>query len=230
VLETGSQAVTYIDQGEGAYERRILRTGRRGDTDLEILSGLKENERVVTNGNLLIDGQAEMNRAFMPPPEPTAAATPPTGLNDAQKVSVEEFIRVADAMAAALAADDLTAFNAASDPAMSLTAAMVRQLRPQVADSMALDTLDATPQFHHCDNLKSARVAFHKFTVAATAALQPLRKAINAPAFQIYECGMVSQAIPGVPKKARWIQTNGRELQNPFFGSEMADCGEEIQP
>ncbi len=41
---------------------------------------------------------------------------------------------------------------------------------------------------------------------------------------------MVDQAIPGVPKKARWIQTGGREMRNPFFGKEMLDCGEEIKP
>ena len=106
---------------------------------------------------------------------------------------------------------------------------MIRQLRPLVADGKALDTLDGARHFHESANLIDARAAYHKFTVAATAVLQPLRKVANAPDFQIYECPMVSQAIPGVPKKGRWIQTGGRELRNPFFGKEMPDCGEEIK-
>ncbi len=78
VIETGPEAVVYIDQGGGAYEHTVLKTGRRGDTHVEVLSGLKEGDEVVTNGNLLIDGQAEMNRAFMSPPEADKPATTPS--------------------------------------------------------------------------------------------------------------------------------------------------------
>ncbi len=45
-------------------------------------------------------------------------------------------------MAAALAADDLAAFNTASEPAMKTTGAMVKLLRPEVAESKTLDALD----------------------------------------------------------------------------------------
>ena len=221
VIETGPQAVVYIDQGGGAYEQAVLQTGRRGDAHIEVLSGLKEGDAVVTNGNLLIDGQAEMNRAFMTPPEATMPVTAQTALNEEQKKSIAEFIKVADAMAAALGKDDLAAFNKASEPAMDVTGAIVKWLK--------LDALDKARHFHGFDDLKSARTAFHKFSVAATAALEPLRKAGQTPNFQIYECGMVDEAIPGVPKKARWIQTGGRAMTNPFFGAEMLECGKEIK-
>jgi Cu(I)/Ag(I) efflux system membrane fusion protein len=226
VIQTGLEAVVYIEEKGGAYEHAVLKTGRRGDEFIEVLSGLKEGDRVVTNGNLLIDGQAEMNRAFMTPPETVMPVAAQTGLNEAQKKSITEFIKVADAMAAALGADDLAAFNKASEPAMNVTGAMVKLLSPNAGK---LDALDGARHFHGFDDLKSARTAFHKFSVAAIAALEPLRKAGQTPDFQIFECGMVNQAIPGVPKKARWIQTGGREMANPFFGKEMAECGEEIK-
>jgi membrane fusion protein, copper/silver efflux system len=218
VIETGPQAVVYIDQGGGAYEQAVLKTGRRGDTYIEVLAGLKEGDAVVTNGNLLIDGQAEMNRAFMTPP---GSPKPLTDLNDEQKKSIAEFIMVADAMATALAKDDLAAFNKASEPAMEVTGAMMKWLK--------LDDLDKARHFHGFHDLKTARTAFHKFSVAAIAALEPMRKAGQTPEFQIYECGMVDDAIPGVAKKARWIQTGGRPMANPFFGAEMLECGEEIK-
>ncbi len=227
VIEAGPQAVVYIDQGGGAYEQAVLKTGRRGDTHIEVLSGLKEGDAVVTNGNLLIDGQAEMNRAFMTPPEATMPVTAQAELNAEQKKSIAEFIKIADAMAAALGKDDLAAFNKASEPAMDATGTMVKLLRPAVEN---LDDLDKARHFHGFDDLKAARTAFHKFSVAATAALDPLRKAGQTPDFQIYECGMVDEAIPGVPKKARWIQTGGRSMANPFFGAEMLECGKEIKP
>ena len=110
---------------------------------------------------------------------------------------------------------------------MNITGAMVKLLHPNVEN---LDALDKARHFHGFADLKAARIAFHKFSVAATAALEPLRKTGQTPDFQIYECGMVNEAIPDVPKKARWIQTGGRSMGNPFFGSEMLECGKEIKP
>jgi Cu(I)/Ag(I) efflux system membrane fusion protein len=227
VIQAGPEAVVYIDQGGGAYAHTPIQTGRRGDTHIEVLSGLAEGDEVVTNGNLLIDGQAEMNRAFMTPPEPTEPVQATMDLTEEQHKALADFLTVADAMAGALAADDLAKFHAASEPAMVITGAMINSLRPVVEN---LDPLDSSRHFHGFDDIQSARTAFHKFSVAAVAALEPLRKAGQTSEFEIYECGMVDEAIPGVPKKARWIQTGKRPLANPFFGAEMLECGKTIRP
>lgn len=228
VIQTGADAVVYIDRGGGAYEYTVINIGRRGDTHVEVLSGLSEGDEVVTNGNLLIDGQAEMNRAFMKAPEETAVpATAVSELDADQKKSVAAFLEVADAMAAALAADDLEKFHTASEPAMKVAGAMIESLG---AETAGMDALDKARHFHGFDDIKAARVAFHRFSVAAVAVLQPLRAAGQTGDFQIYECGMVDEAIPDVPKKARWIQTGSREMANPFFGAEMLECGKTIQP
>ena len=225
VMETGPEAVVYVDHGEGAYERTVIKTGRRGDSLLEVLSGLKAGEKVVTNGNLLIDGQAEMNRSFASP----AMAVPadlkvPAALSEAEQKAISEFAKVADAMAAALAADDLAAFNKASDPAMMLTGTLVETLRARGGDAAGLDKLDKSRHFHGFEDITKARVAFHQFTVAATAVLEPLRMQAGAPAFDVWECGMVDDAIAGAAKKAHWIQVGGRPGHNPFFGKEMLEC------
>ncbi len=67
VIETGRDAVAYVDLGGGSFSRRTLNLGRRGDTLVEVFSGLRPGEKVVVNGNLLIDGQAEINRTFAEP-------------------------------------------------------------------------------------------------------------------------------------------------------------------
>lgn len=61
VLHTGDRAVVYVDKGGGAYEQRRVKLGRAGDEHWEILDGVKDGERIVTTGNLLIDGQAQLN-------------------------------------------------------------------------------------------------------------------------------------------------------------------------
>jgi len=61
VLHTGDRAVVYVDKGGGAYEQRPVKLGRAGDEHWEILDGVKEGERIVTTGNLMIDGQAQLN-------------------------------------------------------------------------------------------------------------------------------------------------------------------------
>ncbi|MBJ7396691.1 MAG: efflux RND transporter periplasmic adaptor subunit [Akkermansiaceae bacterium] len=232
VIQTGPDAVVYLDQDGGAYAQTPVKLGRRGDTFVEILSGLKAGDKVVTNGNLLIDGQAEMNRAFMSPTTESTpiAKTTITTLNDEQKKSITDFINLSDAMSAALAADDLTKFNTASEPAMEVIGSTVNLLRPSVKNLDAIDALDKARHFHGFNDLKSARIAFHKFSMAATTALEPLRDAGQTPEFQIYECPMVDESIPGASKKGRWIQTGARSMANPFFGSEMLECGKEIKP
>lgn len=229
VIETGPEAVVYVDRTEGAYERTVVRLGRRGDKLMEVLSGIEAGDKVVTNGNLLIDGQAEMNRSFMSPVEPMDMTVSLAALSEPQKQAIVDFVQVADAMAAALAADDLVAFNKASEPAMEKTGSLVEALRSPETTLESLDALEESRHFHGFDDIQSARVAFHKFTLAATAVLEPLRLAAEAPEFDVWECGMVDQAIPGAPKKGRWVQTHGREGQNPFFGAEMLDCASEIK-
>ena len=226
VLQTGPEAVVYEDRGGGAYSRRVVKTGRRGDTLIEILSGIAVGDHVVLNGNLLIDGQAEMNRSFMAPAMPGSA---PMALNAAQQAAMSSFIQVADAMAEALSADDLAAFNKASAPAMAQTGKLADTLRAAGGNEAQLTALEKASHFHGMDDIQKARVAFHAFSTAAEALLEPLRSAKGAPPFKVWECFMVDQIVPDVPAKGRWLQRQGRPGHNPFFGKDMLECVKEIK-
>jgi Cu(I)/Ag(I) efflux system membrane fusion protein len=172
-----------------------------------------------------------MNRAFMTPPEPTPAVAEPT---KDQTPAISAFLQVADAMSAALASDNLEQFNTASAPAMDATGRLLEIIRklPHAGGVTpeTLEALDHARHFHGFPDLQAARAAFHRFSIAAVAALEPLRSAGQTPEFEIYECGMVDEALPGVAAKARWIQTGKRALANPFFGSDMRECGKRIHP
>lgn len=241
VIQTGPEAVVYLDKGSGSYARTAVKTGRRGDSLIEIVAGLKAGEKVVTNGNLLIDGQAEMNRAFAPsqPPPPAPAPAPPlaavpsaTGLSltDVQRAAAAQFIKVADAMAAALADEKLAAFNEAAKPAEATTRALSEALRPRADLAAKLDALSSAARIPTAGDLLQARTAFHKFTMAAIPVMEPLRTMQGAPAFKVWECFMIDSAIQGAPKFGRWVQLTTRPGHNPFLGPDMVDCVQEIAP
>jgi multidrug efflux pump subunit AcrA (membrane-fusion protein) len=58
----GENALVYVDHGDGHYESRIVKLGRIGDEYAEVLDGLDEGDKVVTNGNLLIDAEAQLTK------------------------------------------------------------------------------------------------------------------------------------------------------------------------
>ncbi|HTJ78312.1 MAG TPA: efflux RND transporter periplasmic adaptor subunit [Rariglobus sp.] len=63
VLFTRSEPVVYVDQGGHAYEAHPVKLGRAGDDSYEVLSGLDAGDEVVTEGALLIDGQAQITQS-----------------------------------------------------------------------------------------------------------------------------------------------------------------------
>ncbi len=71
VLETGQQAIAFVDRGQGYLEPRIIQIGPQIDDSVVVLSGLKSGERVVSSANFLVDSEAQLQAAlggFAPPP------------------------------------------------------------------------------------------------------------------------------------------------------------------
>jgi len=231
VIQTGPDAVAYVEQLGPAYNRRVLTLGRRGDSLIEVASGLSEGEKVVVNGNLLIDGQAEMNRAFGPAPaHPVSSSTTNTiPLTENQRRAAEQFIKVVDAISAALAKDDVKQFNDAGPAAMKATDDLVEQFKDRAELEDILKHLSDARHLHGAADLAAARKMFHPFANATAKVFDLLGGAPGLPALQMFECSMVDRAIPGVPKNGRWVQAAGREMANPYFGSEMLDCGTKVK-
>jgi len=60
IISRGIGAMVYVDKGYGHYAPRAVLLGRVGDEYAEVTAGLKEGERVVTTGNVLIDSEAQI--------------------------------------------------------------------------------------------------------------------------------------------------------------------------
>jgi RND family efflux transporter MFP subunit len=76
VLQSGRQAIVFIDRGGGHLEPRVVTTGPELDQSTVIVSGIKPGERVVSSANFLVDSEAQLQsafQAFAPPEQPASA-------------------------------------------------------------------------------------------------------------------------------------------------------------
>ncbi|MGJ5068482.1 efflux RND transporter periplasmic adaptor subunit [Bradyrhizobium oligotrophicum] len=64
VLDTGSRQAVLIDKGDGRYEPRAVKLGRRGAGHVEVRDGLSDGEAVVTAANFLIDAESNLKAAL----------------------------------------------------------------------------------------------------------------------------------------------------------------------
>jgi Cu(I)/Ag(I) efflux system membrane fusion protein len=63
VLYTGPRTIVFVDQGGGRFRPREVRLGAKLDGAYEVLSGLREGDRVVTSGNFLLDAESRLSAA-----------------------------------------------------------------------------------------------------------------------------------------------------------------------
>jgi Cu(I)/Ag(I) efflux system membrane fusion protein len=64
VIDTGARQLVLLDRGEGRFEPREVKTGRRGEGFVEIREGVAEGDRVVTSANFLIDAESNLKAAL----------------------------------------------------------------------------------------------------------------------------------------------------------------------
>ena len=64
VIDSGTRQVVLVAKGDGRFEPRVVKLGRRGEGYAEILEGLKPGEEVVTSANFLIDAESNLKAAL----------------------------------------------------------------------------------------------------------------------------------------------------------------------
>ena len=64
VIDSGERQIVLLDKGDGRFEPRAVKVGRRGGGLLEIKEGLAENDKVVTSANFLIDAESNLKAAL----------------------------------------------------------------------------------------------------------------------------------------------------------------------
>ncbi len=225
VLQHSGAPVVFVDRGDLAYAATRIRLGRIGDSSAEILDGLTEGDKVVTQGGLILDGQAQLAHAAIGGAHDHAASAP-------TRVSAEEpkhdpaayallktlAFAAADA-SAVLAADNLAGYQKQLPALRESLQAYLAGFAPAARGPLAKfkDSLADGP------DLTAARRGFEPFSTALVDLVRAEHLHHREPGLHAFECPMTPVLGTG-----RWLARSA-ELRNPFFGSEMLECGEELK-
>jgi Cu(I)/Ag(I) efflux system membrane fusion protein len=64
VIDNGTQQIILVSKGDGRFEPRSVKLGRRGEGYVEIVEGLGQGEEIVTTATFLIDAESNLQTAL----------------------------------------------------------------------------------------------------------------------------------------------------------------------
>jgi Cu(I)/Ag(I) efflux system membrane fusion protein len=76
VVPTGSRNLVFLDQGNGKLQPLFVQLGSQVGDTYQVLSGLKEGDRVVASANFLIDAESQVQGAVQSFEQETTALSP----------------------------------------------------------------------------------------------------------------------------------------------------------
>jgi len=221
VLQHGNNPIVFIEQESHNYGARQVKLGRVGDDSIEIIGGLTAGDRVVTEGALLIDGQAQLAQAAITVSsiEKSASSSNPPGVpssGDDEKAyeALKHLAFSATDAGTPLANDDLEGFRK-----------LLPALRADLAAFVQIEKDSELAKFKNSlrdpVDLRTTRREFEPFSTALTD-LARARKVAQRENLHVFQCPMAP--VLGL---ARWL-SRGSAVKNPFFGSAMPECGDEL--
>ncbi len=78
LIDSGTRQIVLVQVAEGRFAPRTVAIGRRGESAIEVTSGLAEGERVVVEGNFLIDAESNLRAALADLADPGAPDAAPS--------------------------------------------------------------------------------------------------------------------------------------------------------
>jgi Cu(I)/Ag(I) efflux system membrane fusion protein len=160
--------------------------------------------------------------ASVPAEAKKANAADSFALTPGQRQALNALMVTSDAISQALAADDFAKFNLLLTNEPNALLALPKEFGADHRWGKLIEPLAAAAKAPPAADLDGARKQFLPFSTAMAELTSQLRK--EDPAFaelKIYHC-------PMAPKPGLWMQAKG-PLQNPFYGSKMLTCGEEVK-
>jgi len=219
VLRDGRREVVYLEKAPGKYIQRAVKTGRVAGNKVEILAGLNAGDKVVANGNLMIDAEAQLRGGDIqeaPVPTPVMQSAP-TGI----AAFLQGLAKVSDALAG-----DNPAQAVAAGEALPALAKELPQEHAMMAQIAAVQALSTPPSGN---TLEEVRKTFLPWSQAGSALALAAAKTGLDPGVLVLECPMTGGSFPGAPNKAPWVQV-GADTRNPYLGAAMLSCGVPAKP
>lgn len=247
-LITGKRAIVYVavPGKEGAFEGREVVLGPRAGDYYLVREGLQEGEMVVTNGNFKLDSdlQIQARPSMMSPggSNPAPGYQHGGSMGEGQKsaaVAAEvlsappEFRASLDKLASAyfdiqqaLSQDKVGAATAgAKDFQEKLSWVDMKLLKGKLHEvwmDLFPNLKNSAAQIAEAQNIEQARTPFEPLSESMYNLFKQFGAA-EAQSVYRYFCPMAFNN-----KGAYWLQ-NKQGVENPYFGSAMFKCGEEVE-
>lgn len=237
VLRTGTRAVVYVESRDGKrvdYEGRVIHLGPRAGEYYIVMDGLREGERVVTRGALMIDSALQImaKPSMMQPREEQMAASQP-GESAPEAPSryvagamyhrhVAPVVKAYLELTEALAADDAAKGGAAvATLRAALKGATPHGLEGEAAEDFKtqMAAIESSLPPAGTASIDDLRGRLPDLTRAVETYLWTFGHEGPQPVVKIF-CPMAFEN-----KGANWIQSDS-QVRNPYFGSKMLRCGE----
>ncbi len=241
VIDTGARKVAFVSLGEGKFEPRNVETGvSTDDGKIEVLSGLKPGEKVVTSGQFLLDSEANMRESLAKMVKGTPAAE-----QDAE-VAVEdgsELPALPEPLAAELS-NALDAYFVIQDALAKDTTVGVADAARSLAGAVgAMQKVSLPDRPHFWHELSEPLTALVKESAAVATAgdIAAMRLAFGNLSLAFRELARATGIPPAYPDNvlalhcpmflenqggAVWLQASD-EVRNPYMGSAMLGCFDE---
>jgi RND family efflux transporter MFP subunit len=228
VVPTGSRNIIFLDKGQGKLQPRFVQLGSQVGDAYQVLSGLKEGDRVVASANFLIDAESQVQGALQGIDQETATPSPDetshqSGLGDNSREPFDSLLKDYSAIQQQLAHDETDRLKDSIndfDSDIHVIAGADFQLANRQSQFMQdLKKLDeATEQAFAANGLETARIQFGNLSAALITLLSDYRPPLTR-AWNVMRCPIWKKS------PARWLQTD-QEIHNPFIGTATPRCGQ----
>ena len=228
VLFTGTRSLVYtqIDDENGfRYTPTEITLGQRAGNAYIVLDGLKENDRIVTNGAFRIDSSMQiaakpsmMSMESDAPATTVTATSRPSGFINGYSDSVNAYLDAQEA----LADDDLSAYNTHAQRLIdAIDATPIAGLLGEDLGTWRTSAKALRPSAPY-DDIEIARADFEPMSNAIFALIDRFGVPEGAPLYIAY-CPMAFDF-----EGADWLQRT-ETIDNPYFGATMLRCGEVLR-
>lgn len=225
VLWTGIRSVAYVARESDSsyhFEFRNITTGQSAGNKVAVLDGLREGEKVVTQGAFTIDAAAQLNgkHSMMSHPNEEDHQHYTKAASNVLKGKFDNFLanylKFKDALVT-------TNYDGAKAHLANLQLPKVESQGLSAADYMQLqDRLqaiqDAIKQMRKAEKIEGIRARFKPFSANVIALMR--QAGTQKGSVYIQYCPMADQDRGGF-----WLSTE-QQIANPYFGDMMLRCGE----
>jgi RND family efflux transporter MFP subunit len=88
VLDSGTEQIVFVAKGDGYFQPRTVKVGRRLEDQTQILEGLKEGEQVATGATFFLDSESQLRASLQGYENPAGAAPSAPGASSAARVDI----------------------------------------------------------------------------------------------------------------------------------------------